>query len=831
MSTITLFKLQENILGKNYAFGAWYSYLTEVVSSSNKYVETGFQYVRPELDITIKINMSQDYVPYKFPYNYLMLQQYDEYETEIRYFYLITGVKQLAMSTLELKLHMDVLNTYSMGTAVNPTTYKLKKSTFVLREHKDRFVKPTYQKSIRNISFSIGANATKNLTMSIPETIDTGVSASDITISYSNDNLQVVVTGVSNGVVEYSVTNTSSSALLLIVNIDVSINFGSKVLKKIDKYPEGINVTLFKQEEYDLRENDEEFYILFQNENDVTQNPHDTQADYVNPVKLMLISNEEKYISTTNAVTKRVYCSDLPNFVSKQEVLKIIHDDYDGTDPVIVIGGTTYTLKAPWQTSYGTNEYDMIIFRRAGASDTHFAQIKAYRHIKSANNETSVTTTNIGSANQHDSFEITHVNYGHILAYSIWSDSIVIPYNNSGLDYPINSGAVTISEVLNTFSSLDLTDPKNIKLFNIPYSPEAWFIGNEIESIPTNYIVNNTMKMLEVKKINNASFNRQIAFTSVESPVYKLWTSITPAYAQTRSMEYETKLLHSDFYLPKLVYDSFTFQFQLENMDLDEWLKLPYKEDFVIDYAVTTAVASRFMFSFPQYQCGKYQTQDYNNILIVDRNNEVQLFSNAYMEYMKLGYQFDTKSIQRQQTANLITTTLSIIGAVASFASSVYTGGAGVVGGVSLMTTAIGSTTRAITQAQQQDASMSQKLLQLNNQSESVSGNSDLDLLRYYTNLRPKLVYYGVSEVMKEALYNLFFYCGYATREYKVPNTFTRKYFNFVQAEIVYEKYHFTEDIAKEIQQKWKEGITFFHPTPDDTYDFAQQYENWETNL
>ena len=106
MSTITLYKLPQNILGKNNQYDSWYTYLG-TYTTPNKLVISDFQYLKIDLELTIKISMAQANVPYAFEYNYLQVTQDSK-----NYYFLIKKVKQLAKETLELELHMDVLNTY-----------------------------------------------------------------------------------------------------------------------------------------------------------------------------------------------------------------------------------------------------------------------------------------------------------------------------------------------------------------------------------------------------------------------------------------------------------------------------------------------------------------------------------------------------------------------------------------------------------------------------------------------------------------------------------------------------------------------------------------------
>ena len=154
----------------------------------------------------------------------------------------------------------------------------------------------------------------------------------------------------------------------------------------------------------------------------------------------------------------------------------------------------------------------------------------------------------------------------------------------------------------------------------------------------------------------------------------------------------------------------------------------------------------------------------------------------------------------------------------------------GIAGGIGL---AIGATTgiiRSVHTAQEQDRGIAQKIMQSQMQGTSVQGSEDIDILTAFSGNKAKVVYYELSDIMKNAMYDLFYYCGYATHEQKKPVISGRLYFNFIQAEIIFESYNFNEEIADDIQNKWNEGITFFHAVSG-AYDIQQQYENFETSL
>lgn len=102
------------------------SYLTTCQSK----VISDFQYIKIDLDITIKVDMAQSNTP-GFNYNYLSVKREDDTK---RYFYFILNSKWISANTISLQLSLDTINTFW-----NDLTWT--KKTHITRQHKDRYVK------------------------------------------------------------------------------------------------------------------------------------------------------------------------------------------------------------------------------------------------------------------------------------------------------------------------------------------------------------------------------------------------------------------------------------------------------------------------------------------------------------------------------------------------------------------------------------------------------------------------------------------------------------------------------------------------------------------
>lgn len=379
-----------------------------------------------------------------------------------------------------------------------------------------------------------------------------------------------------------------------------------------------------------------------------------------------------------------------------------------------------------------------------------------------------------------------------------------------------------------------MTDPRLIKCIAFPYAPCEFLVGvTSFRAVPDG-VVFNTDNVLELNIQQSELFNYTKSFEGV-SPQQNVLMDVEDMVIGSKiakNIKYESKLFHSDYYQAKFVYDSFSFLFQLENIDIDKYIENSTNfKNLEVNYVCSRNVQSKFMFGFPQYAL-KMSIQDYDNVLTIERNNEKALFNNAYINYIRSGgYAYDQKKANSQNAVNGITSALSIVGATASTIGGAVSGnGLLAVAGVTLAVSSVAQIVRSVHTAQEQDRAISQKLLQSYMQGSSVQGSEDIDILTAFSGNKAKLCYYELSDRMKQAMWDLFYYCGYATHEQKIPNVTTRLYFNFVQAEIVYDEFTFNEDIADDIKNKWKEGVTFFHKV-DDEWDIEQQYENFEVSL
>lgn len=133
-STITLYstKILEN---ENFIIDEIDSYL---FLNGNGVAHQDSQFIKNGLDIVIKLsdNAFNWDDSQAVAYNYCRIINKDGNTTNRACYYFIREVKWLAQHTIQLTLHMDVLNTFKSG-----VHYTISNRTLITREHKNRFYK------------------------------------------------------------------------------------------------------------------------------------------------------------------------------------------------------------------------------------------------------------------------------------------------------------------------------------------------------------------------------------------------------------------------------------------------------------------------------------------------------------------------------------------------------------------------------------------------------------------------------------------------------------------------------------------------------------------
>ena len=304
---------------------------------------------------------------------------------------------------------------------------------------------------------------------------------------------------------------------------------------------------------------------------------------------------------------------------------------------------------------------------------------------------------------------------------------------------------------------------------------------------------------------------------------------------QNRNDDNESKMYHSEFYSPKIVYDSFAFPYQMELLDMEQYnladlrdMKLSFK------FVCSRTANSTFAFEFTDYRV-KFQLIDYPNWLIIRRNNEELVVNDAYISYLQNGYNYDLKAKQQSNITNWASFGLSAIATIGAGLLTYATGGASAplllatfAGGISTAK----NLTNAISSTITNERNMEKKIEELKRQSANISGSDDVSIMNEYCDNKAFKIIYKVSSRMDKLLKDLFYYYGYKDNITGTPNLTTRIWFNYLKCEPVLEfsSINMTQEIEDELKAIMRSGFTLYHKY-NGTWDIEQVKENWEVSM
>ena len=391
-------------------------------------------------------------------------------------------------------------------------------------------------------------------------------------------------------------------------------------------------------------------------------------------------------------------------------------------------------------------------------------------------------------------------------------------------DYPID----TISA---TFSELNLADTRLLKIIQLPYCPTPDIVWNgtyfEIQGHTNNYEyigVDQLYRIKDTSIFTKGTPNNLIAAPAIDAhcgynPTYQL--PLADITYKAFAKKYEPKLFHSDFFVYKYFYDSFSKQIKLEQLDTSE-------RTIPIDFRMTQNVTSKFLFKFNA--SFKYYDEDYAEYLTIARNNERTIYTNAFLDYLQTGYNYDVKNKERAEIFKGLSTGLSLAPSISKMAE-----GDTLEGGIGIANSLLG----AINYKMASDSAFEEKLHTLKMQGSSVLNADDIDLLEIYNTNKLCYNVYELHDKDSQYLLNLFHYNGYREENYGIPDFTSRKFFNYVSCELVIDQMPFGFEVAnyeafKELAQKYKEGVYIIHKYTQNNqakWDVKMEYENWETFL
>ena len=381
---------------------------------------------------------------------------------------------------------------------------------------------------------------------------------------------------------------------------------------------------------------------------------------------------------------------------------------------------------------------------------------------------------------------------------------------------------------LQSIDSVDRTLSTIVKIIECPYCPvDLNFDTNSVLIMPDGFEIS-TEGYLKLTNLTR-EFSKTLDGSFILPLNLNIYEGTLDEFKHTtRNIKYEPKLYNSAFYTYKIVYDSFSAEVQLERVNDEQITKssIEYKQSNNITSDCGFKIDSTNVFSQHYNWLG-----DYDMYILSTRNNESPIYTNEYLDYMRTGYNYDKKSQMQTLTNTMISGSVSLVGAVASFAGGVVTGGLSLTAGTSLLATAITTIANGISTTASAERSIQQKIDEAKAQAVQINGADDVNLLNWYSGNKLHIMTYQATDKMRDQLWDLFHYCGYARNIQEKPNFTSRYWFNYVQCNLDdadVDSNSILNNYVDDIKSRWSAGVTIYH-CHDGEYDWAQQYENWET--
>ena len=794
-SSLIIYKDCQILPTRNFIVESIETYLATLTNFS----VADFQYLRPTLEMNIKIHKAEEFCAMLATnnYNYLKITQDDRI-----YYYFIIKKNQKAEETVELELRMDTINTFKYGTDFTAT-----ERTKVLREHKDRFeitnrvvkFNDTYPVSFGKIVIDL---------FDSPNGYRIGdATISDLVVGEYEEIIDY------RYVVEYDSVSHKVQLKITFVNIpfptdpqDVSFTLTIKEIKrKIDLYSEGLNPILYKEEKGILYPPEiNNWYLIYKNKENMSPGEEVVEC-YLAPENPLTIKNEAVNTILPSSLDSGVYYS-FNRYGNSQDT------QFSTSDGIV---------KTAYSQSGIYKNYNAVVFKKSDDGTQIKVWVIAYQAVY------------IGEWSRP-----SYIGETYIGSYSSigWISGALSCYkgNNIGQLFTNNYTLIIPTSSENTlkgFSSFDRTLSTILKIIAIPYLPCEYQVDNNGYLVfPSSWEYNSTYGFMKLKNLDE-KFESLIK-TEITNPFTEVLASFySPRLTSSSRSLLDSKLYHSDYYQPKFIYDSFGFVFQLEKIDSS----LTYdKQFFEFNFVMTSTIRSRFMFKFEDYVLA-HSTEDYDNLLVINRNNEVVIYNSAYITYLRTGYNIDVKAKERIQRTAILGGVISSIGSIASMgigiskAESTAMGVGSVISGTSNF---VSSLVNAVNTIAQSEESMERNLATLKAQAVSVEGADDLDLLENYSSNKAKLAVYKVSDKMKEIVNDLFYYTGYISGVMKTPSVNSRYWFNFLSCELDISGTNsaIPEICLQDLLTRYQSGVFFLH-NHSGNYNFALDKENWETSL
>lgn len=644
--------------------------------------------------------------------------------------------------------------------------------------------------------------------------------------------------------------------------------FGGELTRVVDRLSEGISFNQDKSLDMPIIVPPKalDWYLIY------TTEVGEEQA-ISNPIATYLCASEPLKVSVTNRGTAQTFTA------SNIQANTIYRIEMQETDTIVSFddpedGNITISSDTPVVTSVSSNGR----VKRGG-----FIRVVEFQKV---NNGLQVRLTSNDATTVH--FNKPNLdNYFDDIDTPKWTGVISLTINQGKYYYVNNAqteitGGTYVESGIAGIEYLNRADSRLIKVIKLPYCPvEYERLAGNIYKFPGSWsIPADTDAFKSFLRYFGTSLPTFINDTLPPIDISKeMIYNVPPSedrYTDAKQIDAESKLYHSDYHIVKVYYDNFETTIDCERFgDILE-------TDVPVEFKVTSTINSKFGFRIGIDDIGNYfHNEDFDNYLMVSRNNEETLMNSEYVNYINNGYNYDKKAnalAMKQAARNAVLSTIGsafnigtaaaslgqrkqvntrsgyftnllnpaswqgsnvykAIGATSAASASCYSGLTSVTAlgqlgnAASAASTAVGAWINLAELKQAQDNAMAQKLAQLSAQAASTAGSDDVDLMSWYSDNRLHVARYEVPNFVRKSLYHAFDLTGYAQEKYGIPDVDSRLWYNFIQCDPIfleqgYDKYKQTW--LDDVRAKYQSGVTVFH-NRNGAFDLEQQYENWET--
>lgn len=571
---------------------------------------------------------------------------------------------------------------------------------------------------------------------------------------------------------------------------------------QIDRINENIEVPLYRTSVTEKKLTNYQWFLVYRTRDDLTPD------NITNPVECFLTSNYAFTIANTGSQVRKKYMwYDLDPLKSNNIFLKSSGElKVQMWNKGVVMGSFTIPEGANLtnlEWTKGSTRYWVTIYRKDTA-DSNFTQVGVLDDIY----ERPTTPSDVEIELIMDISDSTYY-------YYVSPDVLPEDKNTITVPWLIENGTEVrwhvAGEPLKTIDEIDRTDGRLMKIIECPEAPINLSIsGSTLKITDNNASFNSTDKLIYINNIAK-EFNL-IDLGYIDLPISEcVYSMESPTFTKLEELNmHEPKLFHSDFYMDKLVYSADAVIYEWEN-NLTS-LRNPLVH---IKYKQTNTINSNFIISF-QTTAANYQiTTDFGQLAVINRNNELPIFTNGYVDYIRTGYNYDKANIEISKKQALRNNVFSL---GLNETKSILTNNPirASLSGVS----SVNEFLNTFDDYKKQKNNLESKLSTLAYQSTHVTGSNDLDLLNYYnSNGKVLHIHYEPLQMIIDQLDRLFYYYGYYRNVCGIPNWQSRSLFNFVQCNAKW-KWNQSEEnkldpidktIRDDITEKLRVGVTAIH--------------------